>query len=155
MTIVYGSLLKLTTDFEIALKFIATYGPSKYITVTGGRDTETGEEIEAPLNNLNPTIYFKVYGFGAPIDEIRQYIYEYLRDTYIVDTQVFMSNVCTKIEELFPSVRSIKFMGIDKFDGSYQQFSYNKPVFVSRDIVTRYIPEQLNVTDIRIDLDET
>lgn len=155
MTIVYGSLLKLTTDFEIALKFIATYGPSKYITVTGGRDTETGEEIEAPLNNLNPTIYFKVYGFGAPIDEIRQYIYEYLRDTYIVDTQVFMSNVCTKVEELFPSVRSIKFMGIDKFDGSYQQFSYNKPVFVSRDIVTRYIPEQLNVTDIRIDLDET
>jgi len=154
MTIVYGSLLKLTTDFEIALKFIATYGPSKYITVTGGR-MEDGGEVTAYLNNLTPTIYFKVYGLGAPVDEIRQFIYEYLRDTYIVDTQVFMSNVCTMVESKFSSVRSIKYMGIDNFNGSYQEFTYLKPAFVSRDIVTRYIPEQLNVTNIQIELDET
>ena len=126
----------------------------KYITVTGGRN-EDGQEATAYLNNLTPTIYFKVYGLGAPVDEIRQFIYEYLRDTYIVDTQVFMSNVCTLVENKFRSVQSIKFMGIDNFNGSYQEFTYMKPAFVSRDIVTRYIPEQLNVTDIRIELDES
>lgn len=154
MTIVYGSLLKLTTGFDIALKFIATYGPSKYITVTGGR-TQDGEETAAYLNNLNPTFYFKVYGLGAPVDEIYQFIYEYLRDNYIQDDHVFMSNICTAVEETFPAVKSIKYMGCDGFDASYQQFCYNRPLFISEDIVTRYIPEQLNVTDIQIDLDET
>lgn len=154
MTIVYGSLLKLTTGFDIALKFIATYGPSKYITVTGGRTLE-GEETTAYLNNLNPTFYFKVYGLGAPVDEIYQFIYEYLRDNYIQDDHVFMSNICTAVEETFPAVKSIKYMGCDGFDASYQQFCYNRPVFLNEDIVTRYIPEQLNVTDIQIDLDET
>lgn len=154
MTTVYGSLLKLTTGFDIALKFIATYGPSKYITVTGGRTLE-GEETESYLNNLNPTFYFKVYGLGAPVDEIYQFIYEYLRDNYIQDDHVFMSNICTAVEEKFRAVRSIKYMGCDNFDASYQQFCYAKPEFISEDIVTRYIPEQLNVTDIQIDLDET
>ena len=154
MTIVYGSLLKLTTGFDIALKFIATYGPSKYITVTGGR-TQDGEETAAYLNNLNPTFYFKVYGLGAPVDEIYQFIYEYLRDNYIQDDHVFMSNICTAVEETFHAVKSIKYMGCDGFDASYQQFCYDKPLFISEDVVTRYIPEQLNVTDIQIDLDET
>lgn len=154
MMVVYGALLQLTTGFDVALKFIATYGPSKYITVTGGR-TKDEFETTAPLNNLNPTFYFKVYGLGAPIDEIYQFIYEYLRDSYITDDDVFMSNICTAIEEKFATVRSIKYMGCDNFDASYQQFRYNKPVFVSEDIITRYVPEQLNVTDIRIELDES
>lgn len=154
MTVVYGSLLKLTTGFDIALKFIATYGPSKYITVTGGR-TQDDYETTSPLSDLNPTFYFKVYGLGVPIDEIYQYIYEYLRDSYITSDDVFMSNICTAIEERFATVRSIKYMGCNDFDASYQHFRYNKPVFVSEDIITRYIPEQLNVTDIRIELDET
>lgn len=153
MTVVYGSLLKLTTDFEVALKFIATYGASKYIKVTGGQYPEDYEVTE-PLNNLNPVMYFKVYGFGAPIDEIYQFIYEYLRDTCNTDTTVYMSNICTAVEEKFRSVRSIKYMGIDRFDGSYQEITYQKPIFINRDIVTRYVPEQINVTDIRIELDE-
>lgn len=154
MTIVYGSLLKLTTDFEVALKFIATYGSSKYIRVTGGR-TQDGGEVTADLMNLNPTIYFKIYGVGVPLDEVYNFIYEYLRDTYITGATVFMSNICTLVEQTFPTVKSIKYMGIDKFDASFQEFTYNKPIFKNRDIVTRYVPEQLNVTDIQIELDES
>lgn len=154
MTEVYGNLLKLTTDFEVALKFIATYGASKYIYVTGGQYPNE-YETTVPLADLNPTLYFKVYGFGAPVDDIRDYIYQYLRDTYTTDNTVYISNICTAIEERFPSVRSIKYMGINSLDGSYQEFSYKKPVFYSRDIITQYIPEQLNVTDIQIELDET
>lgn len=155
MTIVYGALLKLTTDFEVALKFIATYGASKYIRVTGGQYPE-GYEVTVPLNNLNPTMYFKVYGFGSPVDEIYQFIYQYLRDTYVTDTTVYMSNICTAVEEKFSTtVKSIKYMGVDHFDGSYQEISYDKPRFINRDIITRYVPEQINITDIRIDLDET
>lgn len=154
MTIVYGTLLKLTTDFEIALKFIATYGDSKYIRVVGGQKG-TEYETVADLNNLNPTLYFKVHGYGAPIDEIYDFIYKYLRDTYIIGSKIFMSNICTAVEDNFPSVQSIKYMGVDGFDGSYQEFVYDTPAFINRDIITRYLPEQLNVTDIQITLDET
>lgn len=153
MAQVYGSLLKLTTDFDVSLKFIATYGHSKYITVTGGRDP-LGEETPEPLMNLNPTFYFKVYGFGVNLDDIYQFIYEYLRDTYITETTVFMSNICTLVEERFPAVRSIKYMGVDKFDASFQEFTYHIPDFKNIDMIIKYIPEQLNVTDIVIELDE-
>ena len=154
MAQVYGSILKLTTDFEVSLKFIATYGRSKYITVTGGRSID-GEEVTAELNNLNPTFYFKVYGNNVDIEEIRTFIYEYLRDTYITGTTIFMSNICTLIEQNYTNVRSIKYMGVDKFDASFQEFTYTVPVFENIDIITRFVPEQLNVTDIQIDLDET
>jgi len=154
MTVVYGSMLKLTTGFDIALKFIATYGPSKYITISGGRIPDE-YETTAYLNDLNPTFYFKVYGFGAPLEEIYDFIYKYLRDNYITEDDVFMSNICTAVEENFATVRSIKYMGCNDFDASYQHFRYNKPVFISEDIITRYVPEQLNVTDIQIELDET
>lgn len=151
----YGSLLKLTTDFEVSLKFISTYGASKYITVTGGRDPETGEEIVVDLADLNPTFYFKVYGKNVDIEAIRTYIYEYLRDTYITEGTIFMSNVCTLIESEFTNVKSIKYMGVNKLDASYQQFTYEPPEFVNVDIITKFVPEQLNVTDIQIELDET
>ena len=149
----YGSLLKLTTDFDISLKFIATYGRSKYIWISGGRNAE-GEEETVNLMNLNPKFYFRVYGQDAPIDDIRQFIYEYLRDTYITDQRVFVSNICTLVEQKFSRVKSIKFMGIDDYDGSYQEFNYITPEFINADVVYRFVPEQLNVTDIHIDLDE-
>lgn len=153
MATVYGSLLKLTTDFEVSLKFIATYGHSKYITVTGGRSPDQ-EDVVADLNDLNPTFYFKVYGNNVNIEDVRQFIYEYLRDTYITGTTIFMSNICTLVEENFPVIKSIKYMGVNDLDASYQEFTYNMPEFTNIDIITRFVPEQLNVTDIQIDLDE-
>ena len=153
MATVYGSLLKLTTDFEVSLKFIATYGHSKYITVTGGRSPDQ-EDVVADLNDLNPTFYFKVYGNNVNIEDVRQFIYEYLRDTYITGTTIFMSNICTLVEENFPAIKSIKYMGVNDLDASYQEFTYNMPEFTNIDIITRFVPEQLNVTDIQIDLDE-
>lgn len=155
MKLTYGSLLKLTTDFEVSLKFISTYGKSKYITVTGGRNPSTGEETIASLDDLNPTFYFKVYGKNIDVAAVREYIYEYLRDTYITGATIFMSNICTLVEQSFTSVRSIKYMGVNTLDASYQQFTYTTPAFTSTDIITRFVPEQLNVTDIRIELDES
>lgn len=147
-------MLKLTTDFEVSLKFIATYGASKYITVTGGRDTN-GQEITVDLADLNPVFHFKVYGVNPSISDIRTYIYEYLRDTYITDNTVFMSNICTGVEHSFSSIRSIKYMGVNDLDASYQEFTYTEPTVTSLDIITRYIPEQFNVTDIEITIDES
>lgn len=153
MVEVYTSLLKLTTDFDISLKFIATYGPSKYLWASGGRNAD-GEEDVVNIQNLNPTFYFKVYGQGAPVDEIRQFIYEYLRDTYITSQRIFVSNICTLVEQSFSKVDSIKYMGIDNLNGSYQEFNYIPPEFVNRDVIYRFVPEQLNVTNIIIELDE-
>jgi len=150
----YGNLLKLTTSFDISLKFIGTYGRSRYIIVNGGRDLN-GNEIERDLANLNPTFYFKVYGKDIDVKAVRQYIYEYLRDTYITGTTIFMSNICTLVEQNFSRVKSIKYMGVDDFDASFQQFVYSVPVFTNVDIITKFVPEQLNVTDIQIVLDET
>ena len=165
--VIYTSLIKQTTDFDVSVKFIATYGQSKYITITGGRD-DHGEEIDRDLANLNPQFRFRVYGMNVDIEAIRNYIYEYLRDNYITpdnmeDTMtntiqrkvIFISNICTEVENNFPKIRSIKYLGVDNFDASYQQLTYNRPVFVDVDGVMRYIPEQLNVTDIVIDIDET
>lgn len=151
---VYSSLLKLTTDFEISLKFIATYGPSKYITVTGGRD-ENGDEITQNLGNLNPQFRFRVYGTELKTDELYEYIYKLIRESYIINSSLFISNIITSVENNFTNVKSVKYLGVDNFDASYQEFTYNQPDFTSVDIITRYIPEQFNVTDIVIEIDET
>lgn len=150
---VYSTMLLQTTDFEVSLKFIATYGQSKYITVTGGKDEE-GNEVVKDLANLNPVFYFKVYGVNAPIDDIRDFIHVYLRDTYITGNVIFISNICTAVEQKFTSIKSIKYLGVDNFDASYQEFTYNQPTIIDKDGITRYIPEQLNVSNIIIDLDE-
>lgn len=167
MYVIYNSLIKKTTNFDISLKFIATYGPSKYIITTGGRDSH-GNEIDKYLRNLNPTFRFRVYSMNPNVEGIKEFIYEYLRDTYITPENmsdvmestitkkiIFMSNICTLVEKKFPSIRSIKYLGVDEFDASYQQFTYNRPEFTDVDGVIRYIPEQFNVTDIRIDIEET
>ena len=57
----------------------------KSYTVSDRRVSWQGYEITESLNNLTPTMYFKVYGFGAPVDEIYDFIYTYMRDTYITD----------------------------------------------------------------------
>lgn len=158
---VYTSLLKLTTDFEVALKFTATYGPSKYITITGIRGADGSESAEG-LKDLNPTLYFKVYGIGIPVSDVYTFIYEYVRDHYITNESLFMSNICTAVENAFPSVESIKYMGVDDFDASYQQMTFHVPDFVDSDTkgeaisrITKYVPEQLNTADIRVELVET
>lgn len=167
MYLVYNSLIKKTTNFDISLKFIATYGQSKYITVTGGRD-EYGNEIDLPLANLTPTLRFRVYSANPNVDDIRTFIYEYFRDNYITPKNlsevmegtispsvIFMSNICSLVENKFSYVRSIKYLGVDNFDASFQQFTYNKPAETDIDGIIRYIPEQLNINNIEIDIEET
>ena len=154
MYTVYGNLLKQTTDFEVSLKFINTYGPSKYITVTGGWTVDSNE-VTVNLNNLNPEFRFRVYGTDLIVDDLYQFIYKYLRDNSIIGTSMFVSNICTAVENNFSNVRSVKYLGVDAFDASYQEFTYNTPNFNSVDVITRYIPEQFNVSDIEIDIDES
>lgn len=165
----YTSLVKTTTDFDVSLKFINTYGPSQYITVTGTtpavdedgviQKNEDGTvkyvEDEQPLRNLNPELRFKVYGVDVPIDDIRQYIYEYMRDNYIIDTSLFISNICTGVEKSFSAVRSIKYMGVDNYDSTYQEFTYRKPDLTILENIKKYVPEVFNTSDITIEIDET
>lgn len=164
----YTDLVKTTTDFDVSLKFINTYGPSQYITVTGTtpavdengviQKNEDGTvkyvEDEQPLRNLNPELRFKVYGVDVPIDDIRQYIYEYMRDNYIIDTSLFISNICTGVEQSFTAVKSIKYMGVDNYDSTYQEFTYRKPDLTILENIKKYIPEVFNTSDIVIEIDE-
>ena len=166
MYTVYGNLLKQTTDFEVSLKFINTYGPSKYITVTGGRDSD-GNEIETPLNNLNPQLRFRVYGTDLVVADLYNFIYQYMRDNFIINTSIFVSNIITDIENSFNNVKSVKYLGVDNFDASYQEFTYHQPAgittgyyienpsSINQDVITRYIPEQFNISDIQIEIDES
>ena len=124
------------------------------ITVTGGRD-ENGAEITQNLGNLNPQFRFRVYGTELKTDELYTYIYKLIRESYIINSSLFISNIITSIENNFANVKSVKYLGVDNFDASYQEFTYNQPDFTSVDIITRYIPEQFNVTDIVIEIDET
>ena len=151
---VYSAMLLKTTDFEISLKFISTIGPANYLWITGGRDRD-GEEVDIRLTTLTPTLYFKVYGFGAPIPEIREYIRTYLRDHYITSGTVYMSNICTLVEDNFSAVKSIKFIGIEDYDGQFQQITFVRPTLTTRAEISKYVPEQINISNINIALDET
>lgn len=149
----YGNLIKLTTDFDVSLKFITTWGQSKYVFVSGGRDAYGNEEI-INLHDLNPVMRFRVYGVGIDVDEVTEFIRVYLRDHYITENRIFVSNICTLVEDTFPRVKSIKYMGVNELDGSYQEFFYDPPEFISQDVITRYVPEQLNIPIIEMELDE-
>ena len=157
----YTNLLTLTTDFDVSLKFISTYGRSKYIIVEGQRWQESqGRMITDVVNlaDLNPTLKFRVHGIGIDISEIAEYIRIYLREHYITEQKIFISNICTAVEDNFSRVKSITYKGVvtkaKTFDGSYQEFYYDPPEFVSQDIITRYVPEQLNIPTIEIELEE-
>lgn len=149
---VYMALVKLTTDFDVSLKFINTYGQSRYITVTGGRSD--GEDIVVELKDLNPVLSFKLYGKGADVSAVREAIYEYLRDTYITGSTVFISNICTMVEQQFNQVKSIRYLGVNEYDASFQEFTYKEPEIKNVEQLMKFVPEQLNITDIRIELDE-
>lgn len=158
----YTGLMQRCTDFDLSLKFINTYGPSKYINIIG-TEYDPGEsefaEVSAPLQDLNPVFSFKVYGTDVNANEIRDYILEFFRETYITEDDVFISNLCSQIEETFDIV-SIKFLGLvtkkRSFDATYQHMEYTVPMMLtdSLDGLIEYVPEQLNVTDIVIDIDE-
>ena len=90
----------------------------------------------------------------VPIDDIRQYIYEYMRDNYIIDTSLFISNICTGVEQSFTAVKSIKYMGVDNYDSTYQEFTYRKPDLTILENIKKYIPEVFNTSDIVIEIDE-
>lgn len=157
----YSNLLTLTTDFDISLKFISTYGRSKYIMVEGQKWSTSENAMVTDVVNLadlNPTLKFRVHGIGIDISEIAEYIREYLRDHYITEEKVFISNICTAVEDNFSRVKSITYKGLitkeNSYDGSYQEFYYDPPEFISQDIITRYVPEQLNIPTIEIELEE-
>ena len=111
-------------------------------------------DITEDLKNLNPTVYFRVYGKGADVNGIRDFIYNYFRENYITGKPLFVSNICSQVEQRFSSVKSIRYLGVDLFDASYQQFTYTEPKITNKDALMKFIPEQLNVSDVRIELDE-
>lgn len=158
----YMGLVDNCTDFDLSLKYINTYGPSAYINIIGTEynpDEREFAEISAPLNDLNPVFSFKVYGNDINATEIRDYILKYFRETYITEDDVFLSNLCSQIEETF-DITSIKFLGLvtkrRSFDATYQHMEYSVPMMLtdSLDGLIDYVPEQLNVTDIALDIDE-
>ena len=161
MLTLYGELLKLTTDFDISLKFIATYGRSRYIWVEGQHiDSETGKLVPHTINlaDLNPVLKFKVHGIDINVAEVAEYIRVYMRDHYITGEKVFISNICTAVEDNFSRVKSITYQGIEtesaNYNSSYQEFYYEPPEFNSKDVITKYIPEQFNITKVKVDLEE-
>ena len=159
---IYTGLVARCTDFDLSLKYINTYAPSKYINIIGTEyDPDESEfaEVTAPLEDLNPVFSFKVYGTDVNATEIRDYILEFFRETYITEDDVFLSNLCSQIEETF-DITSIKFLGLvtkkRSFDATYQHLEYTVPMMLtdSLDGLIEYVPEQLNVTDVVIDIDE-
>lgn len=162
MHVLYRELVARCTDFDVSLKYINTYAPSHYINIIGTEyvpDESDFQEIPEELNDLNPVFSFKVYGRDADISGIREYILQYFRDTYITDGDVFISNLCSEIEENF-DITSIKFLGLvtkkRAFDATFQHLEYTVPMLLtdSLDGLIDYVPEQLNITELVIDLDE-
>lgn len=139
----YSSLVQIITGFDINLKFTSTYGRSKHIYI-----------MDELLNNINPYFKFRVYGRDINVAELKEFIVQYFRDTYISDNTIFISNICRAIENNFQEVRGITYLGVDNFNSTYQKIFYKKPDLSNKTNLLAYVPECLNILDISIEVEE-
>lgn len=137
---VYSDIVEKLAENSINVKFINTYGKSKYIYVGSGN---------TPLNNLNPLLKFRIYAKNADVTYIKERIREYFSSFSADNIYTFISNINTLIEKEFP-IASIEYMGVDLFDSSYQKFMNLK----TNTSALSYIPEYPNIEDIQIELIE-
>lgn len=117
----YNDIVEKLSDNSINVKYINTYGKSKYITV--GTNT--------PLNNLNPVLKFKVYGKNIDMVAIKTRIRDYFSKFKTDNIYIFISNINTIIEKEFPNVESIEYLGVDNFDSTHQKFKNDIPDRIS------------------------
>jgi hypothetical protein len=136
----YLDIVEKLSENTINVKFINTYGKSKYIYVGSGN---------TPLNNLNPLLKFRVYGKNVDVSMIKQKIKDYFSSFNADNIYIFISNINTLIEKEF-SIASIEYLGVELFDSSFQKFRNLKEN--TTDI--NYIPEYINIEDISIELIE-
>ena len=145
------SLDLLTNNFHIDIKFFNTYGYSKFYF-----KHEDLEEATNPLDKINISISFDVkYTFTTDAEDmtkrLKSYIQKYIesRDISLVSSpSLYISNLIAGIKENFPSIKFIKFNGINKYGPSMQTLEslVNETNVIQGVIETsKVIPEYLNV----------
>lgn len=145
------SLDLLTNNFHIDIKFFNTYGYSKFYF-----RHEDLEEATNPLDKINISISFDVkYTFTTDAEDmtkrLKTYIQKYIesRDISLVSSpSLYISNLIAGIKENFPSIKFIKFNGINKYGPSMQTLEslVNETNVIQGVIETsKVIPEYLNV----------
>jgi hypothetical protein len=105
----YLDIARRLTDNTISIKFVNTYGKSKFIFV--------GDE---DLKNLNPKFRLKVYGM-VDVGAIKKDVIAYYRSFSATDSLSFISNLVTMLENKYPEATSIEFVSIDSFDSKNQK----------------------------------
>jgi hypothetical protein len=145
------SLDLLTNNFHIDMKFFNTYGYSKFYF-----KHEDLEEATNPLDKINISISFDVkYTFTTDAEDmtkrLKEYIKKYIesREISLVSSpSLYVSNLIAGIKDNFPSIKFIKFNGINKYGPGMQTLEslVNETNVIQGVIETsKVIPEYLNV----------
>lgn len=142
MKTLYSELSARLVGKTLNLKFIRTYGKSKYIKI--GNDG-------LDLGNINPVLAFDIYGDIASFQEIRNYITTYFEAINDLDKGViYMSNICREIERNY-LINSCIATGIDAFTEVNPIIRYEKPnKETTPELYAAYIPEYMCIANIVI-----
>jgi len=141
----YTPIVTNLKDSRVNVKFISTYGKSENIDV-----------LDTPLNNLMPTLSFRIYGTNVDVDAVRTRIIEYLHSFAAESSVIYITNLITTIEKEFSSIQSLEYLGVDAFGPGYQKFTNDIPDIdsMTQEELLAHIPEYLNIQTISIEVKE-
>jgi hypothetical protein len=137
------SLDVVENNFGIDMKFYNTYGPSQYFTIGSGGTKLNKTSISLKVN-------IKLFGdiTTSFITDIKKYITQFVEETNNSDSNfLYMSNLMRHLEEQFPDILYMQFVGFNDYDATYQIIEDNFEGIQSlrKEQVINFIPEYLNV----------
>jgi hypothetical protein len=151
---IFSIIDKVTNNYSVDMKFYNTYGKSKNFRI--------GDNADRLLDRVNITLKIKVKPiFGTSVEEfirdLKIYIKNYIES--INDNgsnSIYISNLIQSLENDFPSLSYMKFVGINNEDPDVQVIE-NTTVdlsALSKEDRMNYVPEYLTISvdDIKIDI---
>lgn len=137
------SLPLLENNFNLDTKFYNTYGESQFFTI--GRNKQNLNMVSISLK-LNIKLITEIT--TDLITEIKSYIANFIEGTNDLETNfLYISNLLRNIEEQFPEISYVEFLGFNDYDSSYQIIENNFTDLsdFTKEQVINYVPEYLNI----------
>lgn len=149
-----NALNKMINNYSVDMKFYNTYGKSKNFYV--------GDNADTNLDKVNIGIKIMVRPIFGIIEEdfvrnLKYYIKEYIEKINDNGTNsLYISNLIQSLENDFPDLSYMKFVGINNYDSTYQVID-NLTVdlnALTKEARIDYVPEYLTISldDIQIEI---
>jgi len=142
----YQTYFLLENDYGIDMKFFNTYGKSRFYKV----GIQNNVSI---LKHINCSFRFGVYLKSLTskdifIDSFRRYVKDYIEKINNVEndgTSIYILNMITDIKNNFPEIGYMEYYGFNNYAHDAQKIEPMDNSEISRELITNYIPEFINV----------